>query len=235
MRKPVDSVWVIIYVDTDNLKYLKKDLHKSINFRGITPYIPTVKVLLKNFKGKADYKEVPFLLNYGFLRMPLKDAIRGEFLKYLKSHVSCIIGFVKNDNYSLITSKDGYEYKLPLAIASDDEITQVYTASQNASIFSQDDVKNLKVGQAVTLHGYPFEGVLAQVLDINSHKKEIKVSIEIYKSVKEVKVSYDNVFYTVYNQTIESPMREKSLEEIQDANQSTLDSILMKANYYTEE
>ena len=235
MRKPVDSIWVIIYVNTDNLKYLQRDLLKSIKFRSITPYIPTVKVLTKHFKGKEEHKEVPFLLNYGFLRIPIKYASKPEFLKYLKSHISCILGYVKNENTCVVRSKDGFEYQLPLAIASDDEVTQVYTASQNASIFSQEDINNLTIGQSVTLHGYPFDGVLAIILGVNQHKKEVRVSIEIYKSVKEISVSFDNIFYTVYNSSMELPMKEKSLEEIQEANQTTLDTILMKHNYYIEE
>lgn len=234
MRTPVDHVWVIIYVETDNLKYLKRDMQKSINFRKLTPYIPTVKVLTKNFKGKPEYKEVPFLLNYGFIRMPLKDASSQEFLKYIKSHISSVLGFVRGQDYSTVIDTNSLEHKLPIAIASDDEVTKVYTSSLNASIYSSDDLESLKPGSCITLHGYPFEGVLAEVIKINHSKKEVKVSVDIYKSKREVTVSFENVFYTVYNQTIETPMRERSLEEIQEITQSSIDSILMKNNYFTE-
>ena len=234
MRVPVEHVWVIIYVETDNLKYLQRDLQKSINFRAITPYVPTVNVLTKNFKGKPEYKEVPFLLNYGFIRIPLKDACRAEYLKYLKSNISCLLGFVRGQDNCTVVSNNGIEYQLPLAIATDNEVTQVYTASLNASIYSEKDLQDLKPGQCITLHGYPFDGVLAEVLKINFSKKEVRVSIEIYKSKREVTVSFENVFYTVYNHHTDTPMREKSLEEIQEITQSSIDAILMKNNYFTE-
>ena len=231
----VDHVWVIVYINTDHLKLLERDLKKSIMFRGLYPYFPTVKVLTKVVKGKQEFSKVPFLLNYGFIRIPLDKACSGEFLKTLKDNVSCIMGYVKNDNYTIVKDKFGFKRKIPLAIASDDEVTGVYTESLNTNIYSQEDLNKLNKGEVIQLKGYPFEGVMAEVLDINFSKKEVKVRIECYKSFKEVSVSFDNVFYSIYRDVDGDNPKERSLEDIEFMTQTPIETILMASGVYTKE
>lgn len=71
--------------------------------------------------------------------------------------------------------------------------------ARSKNIYSKADVINLKIGEYITLHGYPFEGMGAQVLDINLTTKYISLGIPMGKGNIEVQMPLDQVLYSIYN------------------------------------
>lgn len=205
--------WVVAYIDSAYLKNVEADLSKYPEYAEVSAFIPTVKILKKTFKKENFFEEVPLLFNYGFFRVPRKYAVFRNWLDNMKKNVSCIYAWV-NDPQKVIATKprlrlDGREidysqtgdYLLPVATATSEEISELIKSSVNVGAHSSDDLNLLKVGDTITLRGYPFENLQATLLDID-HKKErvkVKISTGIFEQCKEVSVSFDNVFFTIYH------------------------------------
>jgi transcription antitermination factor NusG len=199
--------WVIAYIDAAHIEKVDKELKKYPEYEDISAYIPTIKLLRKSFKGKNEFEDVPLLFNYGFFRIPRKFALYKNFLENLQRDISCIYAWVK-DPAKVIQSApkirlDGEtvfgDKFIPVATATAEEVANIVKNSDNYSTHDSKDIEKLKPGDIIILHGYPFEGVEAKVVDINSKKQEIKVEIMIFDQRKEAKVSFDNVFFTVYH------------------------------------
>jgi phage gp45-like len=216
-RKSDRLVWCIAYINAKNLGVIERELRKVKSLGTITAFIPTVKILKKNFKNKEHFQEVPLLFNYGFFSMPLSVATNAESLKILKEKVTCIHAWVKDpakvyetkpklqeegegeDTVRVIPMKD--EYSTRVAIATEEEIAAIVQAESDTSIYSKEDLSRVKEGQLIVLHGYPFEGLKARVVKIDSLKKSITVDIdsEIDSVMRSTVVSFDNVFWSVYH------------------------------------
>lgn len=199
--------WVIAYIDAAYIDKVTKELAKFREYREIEAYIPTVKILKKTFKGKQTFEEVPLLFNYGFFKIPRKFAIHHKFLDDLKDNISCIYAWVKDPHKIVKKAKNlklgektfYSEKEIPAATATAKEIAILTKDSFNYSAHSADDIDKVKPGSMITLRGYPFEGVVATVIEINPKKENVKVKINIFDQLREVDVSFDNVFFTIYH------------------------------------
>lgn len=201
-------VWVIAYIDSSYIGRVNDDLSKYPEYKDVTAYIPTVKLLKKSFKGKNTFEEVPLLFNYGFFKMPRKYAIHKNYLENLKRDVACIFSWV-NDPSKVFSVKpkirpDGKSIytdnnNIPVATATAEEVSRVLKETFNYSAHDQTDIDKLKPGDRIVLHGYPWENIEAEVVEINQKKQELKVKIRIFDVMKDVKVSFDNVFFSVYH------------------------------------
>ena len=73
----LDHVWVIAYINRDYVERVESDLLKH-GFGSIHVYIPTVRILKKQFKNKNIYDYIPLLFNYGFFQLPYDKACDGR-------------------------------------------------------------------------------------------------------------------------------------------------------------
>lgn len=220
------NYWVVAYLDINHIKNVDRDLLKNPIFKDVVSYIPTVKVLKKVFKGEEQFEEVPLLFNYGFFSIPFHLACQRPFLEELKSTVSCIYAWV-SDPIKVISSKpilvDGnVDWKnlsrIPVATATAEEIANLVSMSREKSIFSAMELGKINIGDIITLRGYPWEGIDAKVVGIDEKRKKIKVNLLLFQQMKEVSVSFDNVFFTVYNENTLNPdeLSKVSLDELRD-------------------
>lgn len=229
-----EKVWVIAYINRDYLHTVDKELHQY-EYSDVKVLIPTIKILKKKFKGKDHFDEVPLLFNYGFFGIPIRNAINPEYLNLMRQRVTCLYGWVKDitemsSHANFRMDQAGIKKALSqLAIAKDEEVARLIEESDKKGIHDARDINNLIPGQLIQLKGYPFDNMDAEVLQINKSKKVVKVMLDIQGIMREAEVSFDNVFYTVY-EDFDKSQKEKSLEEISE-NRRTMDKILFKHDY----
>lgn len=228
--------YVVAYINRDFLGILKQQLKKHKEYKDVEPYIPTVRVLKKKFKGKEQFEEVPLLFQYGFFKVPRSLAIHYNFLDSLKENISCIYAWVKDPLKKvkpLVVSKEESIGKLndthvPIATATSKEIAALIRATINIGAHGPDDLSLLKRGDFIILKGYPYEGIEAEFLELNEKKGKVKVRIIMFSQNREVEVSYDNVFFTLYQNENYDPdkLSKTSLDAMNDNN--TLDKLMKK-------
>ena len=227
--------WCIAYINRDYISLANKEL-QQYGYDDVEAYIPTVRILKKTFKGKDEFEEIPLLFNYGFFSMPFEKACNEEFLSTLRQRVTCIYGWVK-DGSKLLEKRptlrvDNRETMIAMprtAIATDKEISELVKASKELGIYSAEDLEAISIGSLITLHGYPFDGIPASVNHINHSKKEVSVTLELDSLMKNVTVSFDNVFYTIYR-AFDEEQHDKSLTDIENNGKRSLDKIFHKLN-----
>ena len=213
------SIWCICYIRVDRLHTLSYDLRKYEKYKTIKAFIPKIRILRKKFKGKNHYEEIPLLLNYGFFKVPKYFLPNPHFLDEMKKDIECIFSWLKNSSTPgkkdyLLHYRPGLIYNpQKIAIAREYEITNMENSQANKSIYTKDDIKTLYRGKIITLHGYPFDDLDAEVLSIDESRKEVKVKLLLGDSLSKATVSFDNIFYTVYNENyLKQEMREESLD-----------------------
>ena len=233
MVKNSNTVWCIAYINRDHIKIVNHELEKY-NYN-VEAYIPTVKILKKRFKGKNIFEEVPLLFNYGFFKIRYDDATNPEFLLILRNRITAIYGWVKDPTKVVgasprlsASNSDTFTGIQVTALATDSEVAQLTNKAKNMSVFSADDISQLSVGDYIKLKGYPFENMPAEIISINTKKRQVKVSLLIESITKDVTVSFENVFYTVY-QGLNENSREKSYDEANDKyGQNSIDKMLFQ-------
>jgi len=255
--KKDEYVWVLAYINRDNLDTVQNDLIEN-DFSAVRVFIPTVRVLKKQFKNKNIYEYVPLLFNYGFFNIPYVNACDPDFLKRLKDAIPVIYAWVRDpgkmvrgnpklrmdnkngepDDNEVVeeVNEDGIkilvkpEISTQIGIVTEEEISRLISSSEKLSVFSDDIDSKLEKGQFITLKGYPYEGMPAEIVDVFPDKKQIKVKLLLEFAVAEALVHYENIFYTVY-QDYSKPMRETSLDELDSKTNRTLDKLYANINY----
>lgn len=231
-----EKIWCIAYINRDYIHLVKKEL-EQYQYDTVEAYIPTVKIIKKKFKGKIEFEEIPLLFNYGFFKMPFEQACNEEFLSTLRQRLTCLYGWVKDCTKvldakpELRADNSGLLKALPrTAIATDKEVSRLVKASADNNVYSSEDLSNIKEGSYITLHGYPFDNIPAEVIKINHSKKEVKVKLLLETLMREISVSFDNVFYTVYK-NFDEDSKDKSLNEIGENGNNSIDKIFAKVSY----
>jgi hypothetical protein len=252
-KRPLDYVWVVAYINRDYIERVEEDLLTK-GFGAIRVFIPTTRILKKQFKGKNQYEYVPLLFNYGFFQIPYKQACDAEFLKNLKEKIPAIYAWVQ-DTLQLVKTKphlrlDNSGRELPedevdektklrilrhdfvpmVAIAKEEEIVELLKVSERASIFSDEIVDKLEIGSFITLRGYPYEGMPAEIVHINKKDKKVKVKLLLETIMAEVMVSFENIFYTVYS-NYDEELKETSLEELALRGNRKIDKLFAQISY----
>lgn len=215
--------WAIAYINRDHISRVQKDLSRYIRYRGIDVYIPTVKILRKQFKGKNIFEEIPLLFNYGFFNIPNKN-LSVDFLQKLKEDIPCIHAWVKDPKVVITTKPALRNWMLeplerrdviPVALATKGEMQRILNAHKNLSIYDKETINKLKPGDNIKLTGYPFEGLGAKVISVDERRQKVKVQLELEGLMKDITISFDNVFYTVYHGPLdENDFKEKLLEDM---------------------
>lgn len=214
-------VWLIAYINRSYINIANEEL-AEYGYKNVEAYIPTVRVLRKQFKGKPVFEFVPLLFNYGFFNMPYKKACNTEYISELRQRITCIYGWVKDpiktvsENLHLRLDNRGFIHAIPkAALATDEEVTRLVKASDSMSIYNAEDLERIKPGDYIKLEGYPFEGMPAEIISINKRKREVIVKLLLDAIVKQVTVSFDNVFYSVYKNFKETG-RESSTDKLKE-------------------
>jgi len=224
-------VWLICYIDITQLHCAEKDLAKKYRrYSNIELFVPTVKVLEKTHKKADKYKDIPLLLNYGFVKVPEHFIYNEELLRILQRDIKAIYVWLKDP--AKVVKRKKAKKKLPIvAIASDREITQLMELCKKYQINSAEHIAELEVGKCVTLKTYPFQDTQVEIVSINHKRKEVEVKLVSDVSLQStIKVSFDHLFYTVYHDIMNfNPLasKEQSLDELMDNGYS-----INKLGYY---
>ncbi len=226
MAQDKTFTWIVAYIDINHVKNVQFDLNRSGEYLDVTAYIPTVKVLKKKLKGVENFDEVPLLFNYGFFRLPRYLAMSKNYLDNMKTNINCIFAWVSDPSKTIGKRPELHEGNIryddshvPIATATSEEIAALVEAARDNTIFSAAEVDKIKVGDTITLRGYPWDGLDANVLAIDYKKQNIKVVVPLFNQLKEMDVSFDSVFFTIYkhpNQYDEESRGDKSLDLLQD-------------------
>lgn len=254
-RNKPDYVWVIAYIKRDFIETVENDLLDK-GFGAIRVFIPTVRILKKQFKNKNIYEYVPLLFNYGFFSIPYDEACNPEFLKKLREDIPAIYSWV-SDPIKLLKTKPNLrtdnkdteeeeeeepvdesgmkilqkiDKKVKVATATEQEIVDLLKVSEHLSVFSDEVIDKLEVGAFITLKGYPYEGMPAEITHINKADKKVKVKLLLETMIAEVMVSFENIFYTVYSNYDGDP-KERSLDEMDEMGKRNLYRLYAQLNY----
>ena len=231
-----DDIWVIAYINRDYIAIANEEL-EQYEYNDVTAYIPTVRVLKKKFKGQNLFEFVPLLFNYGFFKLPYYKACDPDFLMELRNRITCIYAWVKDPcktvkrDFSLKFGNEGFIDAMPkAAVATDEEVAKMVKASKSMSIYTKSDLERFKPGDFIKLEGYPFEGMPAEIVRINHRKGEVHVKLMMDEIIKEVTVSFENVFYTIYKNFNEQS-KESSTDEMKERyGENSIDHISFKNN-----
>lgn len=236
VKKKNDYVWVIAYINRDYIERVEQDL-LEYGFGAIRVYIPTIRVLKKQFKNRNIYEYVPLLFNYGFFQLPFTKACDAEFLRNLRIKIPAIHSWAP-DSMKVLKKNPKLRYdnlsgQIHVAIAREEEIANLLKASENMSIFSDGLIDNLHEGQTITLKGYPYDEMVAEIVSVNKNTKKVKVKLLLETFITQATISFENIFYTVYSNFSEE-LREKSLDEIDSKGKRNLDKIYAQLYYDNE-
>lgn len=237
MRTTEQFIWLIAYIDKDHIDKLQRELDKNNQYIGMEAQVPTVKILKKKLKGKEHFDDIPLLFNYGFFKVPLTYALNSDLLKKIKEDISCISHWVKDPAKVYISHSKSELTKniilgsrdVPCATISEEEVIRLSIYARDESIHSSTEIDELKEGQIVNLVGYPFEGMQAKVISVDKKSKKVEVRMKLNLREEEdgeliedqfsdnpMKVSFDNVFWSIYRGSYsEDYNKEKSMTDYQ--------------------
>lgn len=196
--------WCIFYINSKFVDTIKKNLIEE-GYDDIKCCVPSVSVLKKRSKGKDIYEDVPILFNYGFIRIPTRKAYSRAFLNKLKRDINGIHSWVKSPETMhskklrkrTDNAEDFDDFSI-VATVSRQTITRLKRLAKENLIHINDEIANLTIGSYITLTGYPFDGVPANVLNVSLSRKEVELLLYPENGKMVVKLPLDNVAYTVY-------------------------------------
>lgn len=202
--KHISYQWVIFHLDSKYYKTINQEL-KDKGFKHIRAVIPTISILKKRYKGKDIYEEVPILFNYGFMKMPTEKAFSRVFLNKLKKSISGIHSFVKSlesmhpkKKRARIDNAEDFDDFSIVATVPYKDVRRFRRLSKQNNIYSADELVSIPIGSYVILKGYPFEGVPANVLDINMSTKRVKLLLYPEGGNMVINLPLENVIYSIY-------------------------------------
>lgn len=204
MRKRTPYSYCIFHVERKYSEYINREL-KEKGYNKLKAIIPTLKVLKKTIKGKMVFEDVPVLFDYGFMRMPSELAYSRPFLNKLKRNISGIRSWLKDTEtmhsrkkkIRIDNSEDFDDFSL-VATCSKKDVRRFKRLSKENKMYSVEDLINIQPGDYLVLKGYPYEGVDATVLEVDYTNKRVKLLLYPEWGKMELKLPFDNVLYSVY-------------------------------------
>ena len=205
--KQKKSVWLVIHVNMDYHYRMERDLKKfnsklKLKEGSINSYIPTVRILRKQLRGKMTFETTPLLFNYGFIQLP-KNIITPDLLNLLRQEVLSVHSYVSDLSNNRI------------ATATNAEINLLSKSIVDNSVYDKADLENLKPGKIITLRGYPFDNIDARVIKVDYEEQKVKVEFLTESLFKTAEVDFDNIIYTIYHGIKdESEFKEVLMEDL---------------------
>lgn len=241
MKSNPEYVWLVAYIDGAFVDKIEQDIKKYPEYiLHIEAHVPMVKVLKKKFKGQDYFDHIPLLFNYGFIKVPLMWAINIDILTQIKDRITCISHWVVDparnpkkkkqileDVKSIVARKKARQWGtfeqirnlIPCAIIHDHEVEHLLKVAKDESIHSSEDINKIQKGDLITLMGYPFDGMLALVKEVDKKRKQVVVSIGMLDTEREIRVSFDNAIYSIYRGSYdEAYSRDKTTAEYKTKN-----------------
>jgi transcription antitermination factor NusG len=183
---------------------INEDLKKK-GYRNIRSIVPELSILKKSIKGKTFYEDVPVLFNYGFMRIPTEKAYSRPFMNKLKREIPGIRTWLKSTSSmhkkkkkARIDNAEDWDDFSMVATCPRKEVRRFIRLAKHNKKYSLDDMLSIKVGDYVTLKLYPYEGVEASIKEINHRDKTVTLQLYPQMGTMEVKLPFDNVLYSVY-------------------------------------
>lgn len=197
---------MIIYIDRN--KFLDTDIEKVEKEYGIEIVVPVTRVLKGKHRGRNNYEDVPYLFNFGFLRVPKFRRYDIDYLVKLKREIPLLLGFLRDTTLP----SQGFNF----AMISSREVNRIIRDAGQSSIYSEHQEENIKIGDSIKLSGYPFEGLYGVVEKINKEKQNMVISIEISNGAPlKITVPFFNIYYTIYHYDMNSTdYLENGFEEV---------------------
>ena len=198
--------WMIIYIDRN--KFLDTDIEKVEKEYGIEIVVPVTRVLKGKHRGRNNYEDVPYLFNFGFLRVPKFRRYNIDYLVKLKREIPLLLGFLRDTTLP----SQGFNF----AMISSREVNRIIRDAGQSSIYSEHQEENIKVGDSIKLSGYPFEGLYGVVEKINKEKQNMIIAVEISNGAPlKITVPFFNIYYTMYHYDMNSTdYLENGFEEV---------------------
>lgn len=197
---------MIVYIDRN--KFLDTDIEKVEKEYGIEIVIPVTRVLKGKHRGRNNYEDVPYLFNFGFMRVPKFRRYDIDYLVKLKREIPLLLGFLRDTTLP----SQGFNY----AMISSKEVNRIIRDAGQSSIYSEHQEENIKVGDSIKLSGYPFEGLYGVVEKINKEKQNMIIAVEISNGAPlKITVPFFNIYYTMYHYDMNSTdYLENGFEEV---------------------
>jgi len=197
-------VYCICYLENKFYENIKSELIEK-GYTRCKAIIPIVKILTKTSRSKDVYKKVPLLFNYGFIKIPTELAFNRDFMNKMKRDIDGIRGWVKSPE-SLhpkkkklrIDNMDIFDDFSIVATATKEEVRRFQRLSRENKRFSVDNLINLRVGDYLVLKGYPYDGIDANILEVNHTTKKVKLLLFPENGKMEISLPFDSVIYSVY-------------------------------------
>lgn len=225
-------VYCICYIESKYFNTIESDL-RDYGYNDIKAIIPTVKILMKNSRGKLLYKKVPILFNYGFIKMPVEKAYNRSFLRELKAKIQGIRGWLKSPE-SLhkkkkrvrIDNADIFDDFSIVATATREEVKRFKRLARENKRFSVDNILNIKIGDYIVLKGYPYNGIDANVIDVNHVTKTVKLLLYPEYGRMEINLPFDMVIYSVYENYNPEELLVNKAVDINTVTESAISKVL---------
>lgn len=221
-------VYAVAYINRAFLSTITRDLEK-FNYVDVKSYIPTVKVLRKQFKNKKHYEDVPLLFNYGFFRISFQNACDKDYLMRMKVAVQGIYNWLYTPDQAEKDEETGkFLNSLQVATVKLKEIVLLKRACLLSSIYSSDDLGAIGRDDYIILKGYPFDNIPAKVVSINAKREEVKVKLLLDQETmfNEVTVNFSNVFYSIYSNFDDPTLTDNTIEGLAERSKSGYDKFL---------
>ena len=197
-------VYCICRIDKKYWKFINRDI-KIRGYKNMEAIIPTIKILKKSFSGKRIYEEHPVLFNYGFVKIKSNLAFDRQYLDKVRRDIPGILNWVKSletlhpkKKRLRIDNAEIWDDFSKVATIEKKDLNRFIDISKNNSIYSSSDITKVSIGSYIVLKGYPFEGIYARVDEISLSSKTATVTIYPDSGSLVLKLSWDNLFYTVY-------------------------------------
>lgn len=99
--------------------------------------------------------------------------------------------------------------------------------SKRNHIYSANDIVGLKIGDYITLRGYPFDGIGAIIEEVNLLTKEVTVKIFPGKNSLVLSLPIDNILYSIYSDYDEDELKTSNIEfDINQIPDNAVDELL---------
>lgn len=239
MKTHTSYTWAIFHINNKFYQDIKKEL-RDRGYEGIRVCVPTVSILKKKQKGKDIFEDIPLLFNYGFIRMPVSQAYNRQFLNKLRREITGIHSWVKSlegmhpkrRRSRVENAEDHDDYSL-VATASWEDVKRLKNMSKQNQAYNKTDIIKLQVGSYVTLRGYPFEGIDAEVAEVNPKNNKLKVILYPSNNGSKIisTVSFEHAIYSIYHNYDESLQSSKYEMDSSVITQDDIDNTLKRKQY----
>lgn len=234
LPKRSPSVYVIFYFEKSYYTTINTQLREKGYDKRIKAIVPTVRILRKVVHGREVYQEVPLLFNYGFMKIPKNLVYSRDFMNKLKRDIYGIRSWLRSPENLFdkkkkrrVDNTDIWDDFSQVGMATKEEVKYFRKLAKENNHFSVEDILSINIGDYIILKGYPYDGIEATVIDINTNKKLVKLQLDLKLGTMEVSLPFDQVLDTVYsNYDVGLVNSSEQLVDMSKVTEETLNKVL---------